>query len=54
MDAKGKKNLDDSLPLQVVTYFFYMSIPWGFFQENKHFLILDGHGSTSLFKHLNK
>jgi hypothetical protein len=52
--AMQKKSLDDSLPLQAMTYFIYRFIPCEVFQENKHFLILDGHGSTSLFMRLNK
>jgi hypothetical protein len=44
MHGNVKKNLDDSLPFQAVVNFFLQICSMGVFQENRHLLILDGHG----------
>jgi hypothetical protein len=45
-----KKNMDDMLFVQAVFFFFIRSILRGLSQQNRHFLILDGHGSHVTLK----
>jgi hypothetical protein len=54
MHGNEEKNLDDSLFLQIVVYFFLWICSMCFFQENKHSLILMGMGHMPLYMHLNK
>jgi hypothetical protein len=44
MHGNVKKNMDDNLPFQAVVSFFLHIVPWGVSQDNRHLLILDGHG----------
>jgi hypothetical protein len=46
MHGNVEKNLgDDLLFHELVAYFFLQIYSKGVFQENKHLLIFDGHGS---------
>jgi hypothetical protein len=54
MHGNVEKSLDDSLPLQAMAYFFLKICSRAEFQENKHLLILDGHGSHVIIQALEQ
>ncbi len=43
--AMQKNSMDDYLPIKEFLSFFNMSIPSGVLVNNRHLLIMDGHGN---------
>jgi hypothetical protein len=51
MHGHAKENLDDCIPFQLVAFCFFANLyQGGISQQNRHLLIMDGHGSHVMRK----